>query len=273
MNFIGGMNVEKQVYLLASLEKLVQKKVALFDESKMRYLTRALLASLYLGIGVSISAYFADKANHLVDGLGKFAYSFMFSWGLIMIVFLGAELATTNMMYLSVGTHRKVIHWKKALLILCSCILANFVAATVLSYVLSYTATFNHLASDHYLFTSATAKLIKSPLQLFVEGVITNIIVNIAILMQARMKDDSGKIMAVWFVLYIFTFLGFEHVIANFSTFTLSYFVNGGMIEGMSIASVLTNFLFSGLGNFVGGAVCMGLVYSWLNQTKTAYLD
>ncbi|MGZ7234553.1 formate/nitrite transporter family protein, partial [Streptococcus pyogenes] len=75
------------------------------------------------------------------------------------------------------------------------------------------------------------------------------------------------------FIIFIFAFLGFEHVIANFVSFSLAFFVNGGPVEGMSFLSVLSNFLFSGLGIYVGGGLVIGLLYSWLNRNSDMYVD
>ncbi|WP_193434908.1 formate/nitrite transporter family protein, partial [Streptococcus suis] len=99
-----------------------------------------------------------------------------------------------------------------------------------------------------------------------VEGIFANIVVNIAVFISMRMKDDAGRVISLIFIIFIFAFLGFEHVIANFSTFSLALFSNGGPVEGMTILSVLRNFLFSGLGNYVGGGLLIGLLYSWLSD-------
>ena len=87
------------------------------------------------------------------------------------------------------------------------------------------------------------------------------------------MKDDAGKVFSMIFIIFIFAFLGFEHVIANFVSFSLAFFANGGPVEGMNIWSVLSNFLFSGLGNYVGGGLVIGLLYSWLNKNCDKYVD
>ena len=49
--------------------------------------------------------------------------------------------------------------------------------------------------------------------------------------------------------------------------------LNGGPVEGMNLLSVLSNFLFSGLGNYVGGGLFIGLLYSWLNNQSKLYVD
>ena len=113
----------------------------------------------------------------------------------------------------------------------------------------------------------------KTPLTQFIEGIFANIVVNIAVFISMSMKDDTGRVISLIFIIFIFAFLGFEHVIANFSTFSLAFFANGGAVEGMSVASVLVNFLFSGLGNYVGGGLLIGLLYSWLSNKSKLYID
>ena len=87
------------------------------------------------------------------------------------------------------------------------------------------------------------------------------------------MKDDGGKVMAIIFVIFIFAFLGYEHVIANFPAFSLAFFASNGAITGMTLGSILHNLFFALIGNYVGGALIIGMTYAWLNRTKTSYVD
>lgn len=261
--------------LISGLNKSIKKKAELFEKNFWGYAIRSFMACLFLSLGVAIACYTADKANHITDGAGKFIYAFMFSWSLVMIVYMNAELGTSNMMYMTSAIHRKVIDKSLALKILFTCILFNFVGAVVVTSLISLTDAYSasHMTADHYLFEAVTAKLAKSPLTQFVEGIFANIVVNIAVFITIRMKDDAGKVISMIFIIYIFAFLGFEHVIANFATFSLAFFSNGGPVEGMNFVSVLSNFLFAGLGNYVGGGIVIGLLYSWLNEKTELYVD
>lgn len=190
-----------------------------------------------------------------------------------MIIYLNAELGTSNMMFMTTAVHRKILPWKKAFTILGACLLFNALGAILSGWLFSYTGTFHNIPADHYLITAVAGKLTKAPLQLFVEGIFANMIVNIAFFVTMRMKDDTGKILAIVFLIFIFAFLGFEHVIANFSSFSLAYFASGGNVPGMTIAAVLSNIVWATLGNYVGGGLIMGLNYSWLNDGRTSYSD
>lgn len=256
--------------LIQGIYKSIKKKEDLINNSYIAYAIRSALACLFLSLGTAIASYTAEKANHIVDGTGKFIYSFMFSWSLVMIVYMNAELGTSNMMYMSVAVHRKILKMSTASKILVTCILFNFIGAIVTTSLLAHTDAFSHMTSDHYLYEAVAAKLAKSPMTQFVEGIFANIVVNIAVFLTIRMKDDAGKVFAMIFIIFIFAFLGFEHVIANFAGFGLVFWTNGAQyISNFDLPTILSNFLFSGLGNFVGGGLVIGLLYSWLNNNKS----
>ncbi|MER0123514.1 formate/nitrite transporter family protein [Streptococcus sp. ZJ93] len=266
---------EQSPTLMYTIDKSIKKKADLIESNYWAYALRSIFASVYLALGIAIALYTADKLEQVSAGLGKFSYGLMFGWGLLMILYMNAELGTSNMMYMTVAIYRKVIPTKTALKILATCIFFNFIGAVIVCFLLAQTAPYSvgHVAMDSYLIQGTIAKIAKTPLTQFIEGIFANMVVNIAVFVFLKMKDDAGKAIAVIFIIFIFAFLGFEHVIANFSTFSLAFFSNGGPVEGMNFPSVLSNFLFSGLGNYVGGGLVIGLLYSWLNNQLSVYVD
>ena len=259
--------------MMGVIEKSILKKEDLFDNSISRYVMRSMLACFYLTLGTGIAVGLANSIEHLIPGWGKLGYAFMFTWSLVMIIYLNAELGTSNMMYMTTAVHRNVLPWRKALAILGTCLFFNAVGAVLIGWALSYTGVFKNVPTDHFLVTLAAVKLAKAPLQIFVEGIFANMVVNITVFVTMRIKDDAGKILAIVFLIFIFAFLGFEHVVANFSSLSLAYFASGGNVPGMTIAAVLTNIVFATAGNYVGGGLLIGLNYSWLNDEKTSYTD
>lgn len=259
--------------LIDNLAKSIEKKDNLSRNSYTKYAVRAMLATMFLTLGTGIAFYISMYVDAIVPHAGKLFYAFMFSWSLVMIVYMNAELGTSNMMYMTSAVYNKKLRFWTAAKILAICVFFNFVGAVIFAWLMSQTNAFNHLTPDSYLFEAVSAKLAKTPWTQFTEGIFANIVVNTAVFCTLRMKDDAGKVFSMIFIIFIFAFLGFEHVIANFVSFSLAFFANGGPIEGMTIWSVLTNFLFSGLGNYVGGGLVIGLLYSWLNKNSDVYVD
>lgn len=259
--------------LFKDIDKSIDKKAELIQSSYVRYAVRAMLACLFLSLGTAIAFAIAMKGEDIVHGLGKILYAFMFSWSLVMIIYMNAELGTSNMLYMTVGVYRKKVSVPLALKILFTCVLFNLIGGVLMGYLLSLTTPFQNLPMDSYLFTGVASKLTKTTLQIFVEGIFANVVVNTAVLVSMRMKDDAGRVMAIIFIIYIFAFLGYEHVIANFPAFSLAYFASGGALAEATAGNIIHNLVFAFLGNYVGGGLVIGLTYTWLNKTDTSYVD
>lgn len=262
--------------LMSKIQAAIAKKINLFHSSFGRYAVRAIFATAFLTLGTAIAFGVAMKGEEIAHGLGKMLYAFMFSWSLVMIIYLNAELATSNMMYMTVGVYKKKVSVPLALKVLFTCLLFNLIGGVVFGYAMSLTSPFQHLAENSFVYSVVTSKLEKGALQIFIEGIFANMVVNIAVLATMRMKDDIGKIFSLLFIIYIFAFLGFEHVVANFVSMPVAFFASKGTLAAFTAGNVVKNITLAFLGNYVGGGLVMGLTYAWLNDnshTKFTYLD
>lgn len=259
--------------LFEKIDASIEKKANLFENSFSRYAVRAVLACLFLTLGTAVAFAIAMKGEDIAYGLGKILYAFMFSWGLVMILYMNAELGTSNMLYMTVGVFRQRLALSKAAKILFACIFFNMIGGILCGFLISMTTPFQDLTLDNFMLESIAVKLAKPAATILVEGMFANIVVNTAVLISMRMKEDVGKVITVVFIIFIFAFLGYEHVIANFPAFTLAYFASHGQMDGMTVSNVLHNLFFALAGNYIGGGLVMGLGYAWLNQSKSSYVD
>merc|ERR1712150_99398 len=105
----------------------------------------------------------------------------------------------------------------------------------------------------------------------FVRGLGANWLVCLAMWQGMAGKDGISKILGVWFPVFAFTALGFEHSIAN-----MFYIVTGMQVGAdVSVSQFLpANELPVTLGNFFSGFVCLGLV-AWMTYDArfTASVD
>lgn len=114
-----------QSVFVEKIEQACHKKEWLFERSKSKYALRSLIAGMLLTLTPATGVIAADVLNTVHPSLGRFAFPFFFSWGLVYILFLNTELTTSNMMYLTAGTFLKKIKWEKALIILLYCTAFN----------------------------------------------------------------------------------------------------------------------------------------------------
>lgn len=263
---MSDMNISS---FMSKIDGAVAKKDALFDQSKVRYLLRAIYAGIFLTLPTAIGILVWDVLSVDYTALGKISYALIFPIGLAMIVYLNGELATSNMMYLFTGAHRRKISWSKALTIILVCTLMNLLGAMIAGILIGNSSAAQYFNGDSAIITVINAKLNKDIWTVFIDGILANIFVNITIMGQMKMKDDTARLLFIVAVIFLFVYGGLEHIIANFSLMSIAFFSG----NDMDMIAVLINWIFAFMGNLVGGGVIMGLGYSFLNNEDTPYLD
>ncbi|GGH58639.1 formate/nitrite transporter family protein [Rothia aerolata] len=249
------------------------KKLELMNHDFGRFAVRAVLAGIYLTIATAFSGVAGYAVEQLAPGLGGIVFAFLFGFGLYAIIILGAELATGNMMFSSYGATTGQTTWGKAIWLVIVTTIFNLVGAILVALLLSQSAKFAGMDQTHLISTLTEGKLEKSAWGAFLEGIGANFVVNMAIVGASFSKDLVSKFFTIIAFLAIFVGLGLEHVIANFSLMTITFFSADPLPASMTLGSVLLNWLMVWLGNFVGGGLLIGAVYAWLNKTKTVYKD
>lgn len=259
---------------ISKIEYACHKKEELFNRSKAKYAIRSMFAGAFLTLSTAAGVIVADLMNGFASGTGRFVFPFIFAWGLVYILFLNAELTTSNMMYLTAGTFLKKINWKKALLILLYCTFFNLVGALFIGFIFNQTSEFTHLTSKSFLAGIAEHKLSRPNQLVIFEGIVANIFVNITILSYLLLKNSTTKILIVISAIYMFVFLTNEHLAANFASFSLVAFNKiAGQIEVFNLLNILRHFSVTFLANWIGGGLLIGLSYAFLNKDETTYVD
>ncbi|WP_242089742.1 formate/nitrite transporter family protein, partial [Microbacterium lacticum] len=193
------------------------------------------------------------------DGLAKLVSGLVFGVALTLVVFAGADLLTSAMMILPQGALMRVVGPGRALGVLAATLVANLLGALVFaglivaSGVLHANAPAGQMLSD-----MLAAKASEGPVELFVRGILCNLLVCLAIWMCARVRSDVAKILLIFAAILAFISSGFEHVVANMTTYGI------GLVSGDPNATWAlfgTNLLWVGLGNLVGGALIVGVGY------------
>lgn len=237
----------------------------------------AVLAGAFIALGAIFATTATAGANSLPFGITKLTGGLVFSLGLILVIVAGAELFTGNNLIVMAWASGKVS--TKALLRNWGIVyLGNFLGAflTAIGLFLSQQFYFGNGAVGINALNIAHAKVNLSFFQAIMLGIFCNALVCLAVWLCMSARTTTDKILAILFPITAFVAAGFEHSIANM------YFIPIGILikdwadptfwaqTGLNPAdfSNLTwaNFLFSNLlpvtiGNVIGGAGLVGLVY------------
>lgn len=224
-----------------------------------RFLVSGMLAGAYIGVGVVLMVSAAGPLLAANSGLSKLVSGVVFSAALTIVVFAGSDLATSAMMLLPQAVLMRRLRFGRASGALAFMFVANLLGAfafaglVVLSDVLETNA-----AAGEMLSGMLVSKAHESPLELFSRGILCNALVCLAIWMSTRAQSEGAKIALIFVAITSFITSGYEHVVANMTTYWI------GVLTSNPYASVqyfAGNMLWVGLGNLVGGGLIIGVGY------------
>ncbi|GAA2517677.1 formate/nitrite transporter family protein [Rarobacter incanus] len=235
-----------------------------------RFLVQAMLAGAYIGVGVIIMVTAAGPLLANGSGWAKMVSGLVFPVALTLVVVAGGELVTSSMMTLTQGWARRAIDGKQWGMTLGFTFLANFAGAWVFSvFVWMSKVAGPETPGGQMLESMLKAKAHESGYEMFGRGVLCNVLVCLAIWSVARLKSETAQLIVVFWCIMAFITSGFEHVVANMTTYAV------GMLsgyEGATVGHYATNMLYVGLGNLVGGAM-VGLAYVSSTKRKEKIKD
>lgn len=245
---------------------LALKKKKILDESLIKYLTRAALASIYISFILIVCLKLAELFRLQNSPFSSVAYPLVFSTALIMIIYGGGELFTSNTMYFTFSTLAKKTSKLDLVKNWIACYSGNIIGTFIFAVIYFFTGLAKDFPTDHFLTTVVAHKIHASFIHLFFKGILCNWLVCLACFLPTRFKDDSAKMLLIFLLVFAFFFSGYEHSIANIAVFTLSYIMPHDV--AFSFSDVLHNLIPVTLGNIIGGSVGVGMAYYFLNNEQ-----
>ncbi len=242
-------------------------------KAKMPFIKFALLAILggaFIALGGLLTVVVAGgmPATMALDpGIVKFVAGALFPVGLIMVSVAGADLFTSDCAGMTLSTMQKKTNLFALLKVWILAYLFNFVGAQFVAYFMAHqTGIIAAAPYNDYLTALANGKLSHGFGTVFLKGIGANMLVCLGTWMGYAGKDIMGKSLGIWIPVMLFVTLGYEHSIANM------FFIPAAMYTGAEIGwmqFIINNLIPATLGNIVGGAVFVGLIYGYIYQPKS----
>lgn len=252
-----------------AMERASTAKAAVLQESVSKYFLLSLLAGIYVGLGI-ILIFSVGGPLHAagVPGL-KLVMGASFGVALTLVIFAGSELFTGNNMVMTIGSLSKKVSWGKTLAVWGISFLGNLAGALLLAYGMSLSGLIDQGPTRDLLLTATAAKMNAPFIQLFIRGILCNMLVCLAVWMSMAAKDEMAKLILIFWCLFAFIGSGFEHSVANMTLLGM------GLLENTSTASInlggyMNNLIPVTLGNIIGGAVFVGAAYWYVAQRTSS---
>lgn len=250
-----------------------------------RQLLLGIMAGMFIAIagnGASIAGYSASSV-----GISKMLSGVLFGAGLLMVLLAGAELFTGNCL-MAVSVLDRKIRTSAMIKNWFFVYIGNAIGGIGYSFLMSLTDQLsmdgNKLAA--YSINAAVSKCNLDSTHAIVMGIFCNVLVCLAVWVSYASKDVVGKIVAMYFPIWVFVTAGYEHCIANMYFVPMGIFAKGnseyvaaameqyGLTAEQIDSLNWTNFAFDNLvpvtiGNIIGGAVFVGAVYWFIYSRKS----
>ena len=281
--------------MAAKAEDLGVKKAAL---PALKMFDLAILAGAFIGIGAIFATTVSAGSMAVKDAAGAAAFStalpygvtrllagLAFTVGLILVVVGGSELFTGNNLIMMAFASKKVSlggllrNWGIVYL-------GNFVGSIVTAYIvfLGKQYSFGNGAIGLTALGIGEAKTSFTFIQAVALGIMCNVLVCMAVWMCYSARSTTDKILAIIPPIATFVAAGFEHSVANMYFIPVSLFIknfgDASFFEkiGKTAADFphltwgnffLGNLLPVTIGNIIGGAFMVGLIYWFIYLRKT----
>lgn len=245
------------------LSEVAVKKVNFYKSGIIKYLIASMWAGAYVGFGIILIMTIGGLGSESNFPFTKMLMGLSFGIALSLVIMAGSELFTGNNMILTVGALDKKVTWKDSANIWVWSFIGNAIGSTLLGLLLSLTNVAATPTGAFILKTAAT-KMNGDFIPLFVNGILCNLLVCLAVLCSVKMKSESGKLIMVFWCLFAFITSGFEHSVANMTIFATALFMPHP--ETVSLMGVFQNMIPVTLGNFIGGSLLLGASYFYMGK-------
>lgn len=236
----------------------------------------AVLAGAFIALGANFATVVGAGGADLPYGVSRLLVGLVFTLGLILVVVAGAELFTGNNLIVMAWASRRVStvrllgNWTLVWL-------GNLVGAlaTVLIVYATKQYTFGGGAVGQTALSIGETKTSLGFGQAIALGMLCNALVCLAVWLSYGARTTADKILAVIPPIAAFVAAGFEHSVANmyFVPMALLVKANDSFVSGLDPQPDLSNLTWGRffahnllpvtIGNVIGGAVMVGIVY-WL---------
>ncbi len=244
-------------------------------------LKKAMLLGFLAGMFISLGAVGSVTATAAAGSyFGRIVGAMVFPAGLIMVVLVGAELFTGNVLML-ISVRCGKLKFSEMLRSWAVVYVANFCGALFVAAVMSFSGQFNGFDGEIARMTMviASAKTGIPFLKAFLLGVLCNFLVCVGVWISLLGRRMIDKIAGMFFPIMLFVLCGFEHSIANM------YFIPAGIfakmnadysgvlsgvcgIDGLDWTGFAGNIIPVTLGNIIGGALIFGLTLAAAHRVK-----
>ncbi|KAJ5579635.1 formate/nitrite transporter family protein [Penicillium hispanicum] len=211
-------------------------------------------------LSTNAAPWFQENAPGLIRTIS----ALVFPYGLCMIILTGADLCTGSFMFTTVAVLQRKLSWWKMLVHWVVTFLGNLAGSLfMVSIIFGYGDIFSADPYKSEVITFATKKQVTPDFRMiFLRGIGCNWLVCLACFFGMQGRDLASKIMGIWWPIFAFVSVGFDHVVANMTFIPMAIWLDAPKITvGLYIWKGIIPTV---IGNILGGGLFCGTYYWYM---------
>ncbi|HXX29189.1 MAG TPA: formate/nitrite transporter family protein [Myxococcaceae bacterium] len=248
-----------------------RSKAALLRHSPRQYLVLSALAGAYVGLGIVLIFAIGAPLQAAGSGATRAVMGASFGVALTLVIFAGSELFTGNNLIMTVGALSRTVTPGALARVWLVSFAGNLAGSLLLALATAGSGVLSKTPSREFVLGVVAAKMAAPAAELFFRGVLCNALVCLAVWMGIRTKDDTARLVLIFWCLFAFIGSGFEHSVANMTLLGIGLFLphDPALVSWPGFAR---NLALVTAGNIVGGALLVGLPYWYVAQGQRRLL-
>jgi nitrite transporter NirC len=256
---------------IAGIAAAARAKAALLRHGPRQYLVLSALAGAYVGLGIVLIFAIGAPLQAAGSGATRAVMGASFGVALTLVIFAGSELFTGNNLVMTVGALSRTVAPGALAKVWAASFAGNLLGSMLLALAVAVSGVLSKAPAREFVLGVVAAKMAAPAVELFFRGILCNALVCLAVWMGLRTKDETARLVLIFWCLFAFIGAGFEHSVANMTLLALGLFLPhdpslvswGGFARNLGIVT---------LGNIVGGALLVGLPYWYVAQGQRRML-
>jgi nitrite transporter len=225
---------------------------------------------MYVGAAIVLIFTIGGSLSKEAPGAVKLVMGVCFGGALTLVIFAGSELFTGSNLVLTLGVLTRKATWGNLLSNWVWTWIGNLLGSVLLAWMVVRSGVLDVEPIKGFVLGLVEKKMNLPAEQLFWRAVLANWLVCLAVWMAARAKDETARILLIWWCMFTFITSGFEHSIANMCGLMLGLLMPHG--DGITWNGYAYNLGLATVGNIIGGAIFVGGMY-WLGSPKAKELS
>lgn len=252
---------------IVRFSEIAKTKTDALKSSPLRYFVSAMLAGIYVGLGIILIFSIGAPLKEANVPFLKAVMGASFSIALTIVIFAGSELFTGNNMVMAIGNLEKKVTWLDTAKVWTLSFLGNFTGSLLLTGIMTGTGFLEKQPLNSFIVETSAMKMTTPFSELFFRGLLCNILVCLAVWMSGKVKEETAKLILIFWCLFGFIGSGFEHSVANMTLLGMGIFAPHTN-ESVNWIGFFNNLVPVTLGNIVGGTLFVGTAYWFISSAK-----